>query len=169
MIGLIKIKEGEYKEYYENGNLKIHCFYKDDKLEGEYREYFENKNLHLHCFYKDNKLEGEYKEYFENKNLHLHLFYKNNLLNGKHKQYFDYDSQLCKYYINGQIIIKYFKFKTEFALLKFKNVLNSKIRKPRYKLLDRHFIPDISDIIGTYLFTLSKYNFTGKRIYINDK
>jgi hypothetical protein len=52
----------------------------------------------------------------------------------------------------------------KFALLSFKDILKTIYRKPRYKLLDEIFIKDISNIIGSYLFTLSKLNSNGKRI-----
>ncbi|MGC9183814.1 MAG: toxin-antitoxin system YwqK family antitoxin, partial [Caldisphaera sp.] len=32
-------------EYYENGNVYIKLFYKDDKLNGKYTTYYENGNV----------------------------------------------------------------------------------------------------------------------------
>ena len=54
--------DGEYKEYYKNGNLEYHKFYKDGELDGEYKRYYENENLKYHKFYKDGK-EISKKEY----------------------------------------------------------------------------------------------------------
>jgi hypothetical protein len=132
--------DGEYKLYYGNNEqLFKHCFYKNDKLYGEYKFYYHNAQLYIKCFYKDDKINGEYKIYDKN----------GQLIN-------------CKYYIDD--ILYKFNFKIKFALLKFKDILKSKIRKPKYKVLDQFFVKDISNIIGSYLFTLSKHNKTNKRI-----
>lgn len=54
--------DGEFKEWYDNAQIKIHCFFKDGKKEGEYKQWMDNVHLRIHCYYKDNKLNGEYKE-----------------------------------------------------------------------------------------------------------
>jgi antitoxin component YwqK of YwqJK toxin-antitoxin module len=46
-------KHGEYKEWFGNGQIKILCNYKDDKLNGEYNEYYEDGTLKEKLFYKD--------------------------------------------------------------------------------------------------------------------
>jgi len=45
-------KEGEYKEYYDNGQLCIMCNYKNDKLNGEYKEYDRDGELWKLCTMK---------------------------------------------------------------------------------------------------------------------
>ena len=47
---------GEFKWYYDNGQLRKHCFYKNGKVEGEYKLYYENGQLWEHCFYKDGNI-----------------------------------------------------------------------------------------------------------------
>jgi len=69
--------EGEYKEWYSNGELAIHCFYENGEREGEYKEWYENGQLDTHCFYKDDLREGEYKSWYYNGELWEHCFYKN--------------------------------------------------------------------------------------------
>jgi antitoxin component YwqK of YwqJK toxin-antitoxin module len=69
--------EGEYKQWYNNGQLVIHCFYKNNELEGEYKIWYENGQLFKHCFYRDSKLEGEYKEWDNNGKLIEHSYYEN--------------------------------------------------------------------------------------------
>ncbi len=49
-------KEGEYKEWWNNGKLKCHCYYKEDKKEGEYREWNSDGFLITHYLYKNNKI-----------------------------------------------------------------------------------------------------------------
>ena len=36
------IKEGVFKQYYEDGVLEIEAFYKNDKLEGVKRDYYKS-------------------------------------------------------------------------------------------------------------------------------
>jgi hypothetical protein len=108
---------------------------------GHHKEYYENGQLDIDAFYKNNKREGEFKIYDEE---------------GKIWHY--------SYYIKGEKIIEEFNFKIRFALLKFKDILKIKVRKPIYNELDKYNIKDISNIIGSYLFTLSKLNLNGKRV-----
>jgi antitoxin component YwqK of YwqJK toxin-antitoxin module len=68
--------EGEYKKWYENGKLDVHCFYNDRKLNGEYKHWNENGQLLNHCFYKQGKKEGEYKSWYDNGQLAEHCFYR---------------------------------------------------------------------------------------------
>ena len=45
--------KGEYKEWWANGQLDIHCFYNDKgNLEGEYREWDEYGQLIKYKLYK---------------------------------------------------------------------------------------------------------------------
>jgi hypothetical protein len=180
----------EFKQYYDNGQLYVHYYKINNKKEGEYKEYYLNGHLYIHCFYKNDKqqehkqynfdgypiihyfcnknqqIEGKIKMYYKNGKLYTYSSIKNNNREAKFKEY-DIKGQLKKYeyYINGCLITK-FNFEIEFALLKFKDIFKSKYRKPRYELLDKYFIKDISNIIGTYLFTLSNLNPNGKRILI---
>ena len=50
-------KEGEYKEYYMNGNLKVICNYINNKLNGKYKLYHYNGYLDLICNYVDGKIQ----------------------------------------------------------------------------------------------------------------
>jgi hypothetical protein len=163
-------KDGKYKYYYTNEKLQIHCFFKDDKKNGEYKEYYDNGQLYSHCFFKDDKKNGQYKSYRDNGQLFEYKNYKNYKLNGKYKKYYENILVSYNYYINNNPIIDNFidnfNFKIEFALLRFRDVLKSKVRKPKYELLDKYFIKDISNIIATYLFTMSSLNPNGNRILI---
>ena len=69
-------KNGEYKEYHDNGQLSMHAFYKDDKKNGEYKKWYSNGQLSRHSFYKDDKKDGEYKTWYDNGQLYIHAFYK---------------------------------------------------------------------------------------------
>ena len=47
--------EGEYKKWFSNGQLWIHCFCEGDKLHGEYKRWYSDGQLWEHSFYKDGK------------------------------------------------------------------------------------------------------------------
>ena len=48
-------KQGEFKYWYENGQLRIHKFYRDGKLYGESKSWYDNGQLETHRFFKDGK------------------------------------------------------------------------------------------------------------------
>jgi antitoxin component YwqK of YwqJK toxin-antitoxin module len=163
-LNSIDIHNGQHLIYNKKGGLKISCFYLNNKLEGEYKIYYQNGNISTVYVCHNNNI-IEYKKYYKNAALHIHHYNKNSIKNGTYKEYSKNNKLLFyNYYINDQLIIKNFKFKIEFALLRFKDILKGKIRKPRYELLDKYFIQDISNIIGSYLFALSSLNITEKRI-----
>jgi len=69
--------EGEFKEWYDNGQLRELSFYKIGLLDDEYKAWHNNGQLHLHCFFKNDELEGEYKIWHGNGLLEAHQFYIN--------------------------------------------------------------------------------------------
>jgi hypothetical protein len=68
--------DGEYKEWWENGQPYIHCTYKNGELEGEYKMFYENGQLGEHSFFKEGEEHGEYKSWWENGKLSNHFFYQ---------------------------------------------------------------------------------------------
>ena len=71
-----KLSYGEYKSYYSNGQIYIHCFYKDGQRDGEYKRYYSNGQIYIRCFYKDGKADGKYIHYYSNGQIYAHCFYK---------------------------------------------------------------------------------------------
>ncbi len=65
-------KNGEYKEYYEDGQLCNIYIYSliDGKLNGKFKI----------CSYIDDKINGEYKKYNENGDLIEHSIYDNEII-----------------------------------------------------------------------------------------
>ena len=72
--------KGEYKEWYDNGQLMTHRFYNDEgKRKGEYKVWYPNGQLDIHCFFNDEGVkEGEYKEWDWDGQLEKHQLYRNN-------------------------------------------------------------------------------------------
>ena len=58
-----KQSNGEWKEYYENGSLKIKCPTMSGYLYGECKEYDEEGYLIRKCFMRDSKKNGYEVEY----------------------------------------------------------------------------------------------------------
>ena len=49
-------REGEWLNYYENGQLEYKKYYKDDKFDGEWLYYNKNGQLEISKIYKDDEL-----------------------------------------------------------------------------------------------------------------
>ena len=68
--------EGEFKAWYDNGQLDTHSFYKNNTLHGERKGWYPDGQINVHCFYKDGELHGEYKYWGDNGELFDHKLYK---------------------------------------------------------------------------------------------
>lgn len=56
-------KDGKYKSFYINGELRIETSYKNGEKDGSYEEYYENGQLKIETTYKNNEVCGEFKIY----------------------------------------------------------------------------------------------------------
>ena len=93
--------EGEWLEYYNNGELLAKSNYKDGKKQGEYVVYYKNGGTDITGNFKEGKKEGEWLSYYYKSG---QLFNKNNYKDGK-----KHGEQLL-YYSNGQYMKKsYYK------------------------------------------------------------
>jgi antitoxin component YwqK of YwqJK toxin-antitoxin module len=63
---LKEITNGEYLEWYDNGQQHIKCTYTDGKLNGEYLEWYDNGQQHIKCTYTGGKLNGEFLIWYDN-------------------------------------------------------------------------------------------------------
>ena len=72
----MKLKED--KTYYDNGQLRSHCFRDNNyNIHGEFKTYHYNGQLCAHCFYKNSRFHGEYRSYHDDGELNFCCFYKN--------------------------------------------------------------------------------------------
>ena len=62
----IELWDGEYKKWWDNGQLEVHCWFKDGYLDGEYKEWWSNGQLAIHCWYNHNIRDGEWKFWHPN-------------------------------------------------------------------------------------------------------
>ena len=88
LYGLSQVENGEYKKWFDNGQLEIHCYYENGKLQGEYTKWFMNGNLERHAFYNEGKVEGEYKRWYLNGNLYEQFYYREGELDGESKWWY---------------------------------------------------------------------------------
>ncbi|SNW62837.1 MORN-repeat protein [Orpheovirus IHUMI-LCC2] len=72
-----KKKEGKYEEWWDNGNKRTECYYKDNKLQYKYEGWWNNGKKRIECWYKGDKKEGKYKEWYYNGNKYIKSYYKN--------------------------------------------------------------------------------------------
>jgi MORN repeat protein len=82
-----KLNHGEYKEWYEDGQQRALCFYKDGQREGESKMWYKNGQLWEHSFYKEGQREGECKEWYGNGQPWKLRFYKGGYLEGEYKRW----------------------------------------------------------------------------------
>lgn len=67
--------QGEYKEWWSNGIMAMHCFYVDDMLHGEYKYWHTNGRIGAHYFFVDDEKQGEFKSWNLEGKLNEHCFY----------------------------------------------------------------------------------------------
>ncbi|MDQ0477290.1 toxin-antitoxin system YwqK family antitoxin [Chryseobacterium sp. MDT2-18] len=90
-LGHAQIKEK--KEYYSNGTLKHHSYYKTDSdgwpvREGKWKDYYDNGNLQYFTFYVKGKREGKEEKYYETGELESVESYKNGMSQNDEKTYY---------------------------------------------------------------------------------
>ena len=62
------LRQGLYEQFYENGQLRRRCTYKDGKLNGLYKSFHENGKLEERFTFKNDELDGLYELFYENGN-----------------------------------------------------------------------------------------------------
>lgn len=81
------LKDGLWREYYNNGQLKSEGSYSNGYKEGLHKEWFENGILSLEGYYENNLANGEMKWYHEKGHLAATEQMKNNIRTGLWKIY----------------------------------------------------------------------------------
>lgn len=88
-IPKIPLENGEWKEYYENKQLKEEGHYSNYEKTGIWKYYFENGRIKATGEYIHGKMNGEWKYYFENGEIELETNYVDNEGNGQTKLYYE--------------------------------------------------------------------------------
>ena len=70
-------RDGEFKEYHPNGNLKLTYSYKDGLLEGSWIEYYDDgKTKMIEKSFKKDKLDGYFLQYTAKSAIKEQTYYK---------------------------------------------------------------------------------------------
>jgi antitoxin component YwqK of YwqJK toxin-antitoxin module len=81
-------KSGYYREYFENGNLKmILRFNKKGEKTGNLKIFYENGSLQLSQDFSHDKRHGNFRKYFANGRIKQYKYYQNGMLNGYVKNF----------------------------------------------------------------------------------
>ena len=80
--------DGEYEEYYTNGNIKIKTEYDNGKICGNYTEFYPTGELRIRTHYCGGKIDGEYTEYYRDGTINVKTQYVNGKKIGSYKEYF---------------------------------------------------------------------------------
>lgn len=87
--GAGKMYHGDFKEFYENGKIKISGGYALGQLHGDYYEYNTDEKVILKCRYTNGILNGEHKTFFPSGNISERRLFINGKLQGDRKYYSD--------------------------------------------------------------------------------
>jgi antitoxin component YwqK of YwqJK toxin-antitoxin module len=101
-----KLKHGEYKVYYDNGQLHLRYWFLDGKLNGLCESWYLNGGLLIQQYKKDDVGHGECKYWYGSGRIRGCSFYVNGKLEGDHKQWYDLDSGQLKehgFYKDGAV------------------------------------------------------------------
>lgn len=95
-------KNGVYKEWHDNGVMKLLCNYIDNKLDGEFKRWHENENLMCNSNYSNGRLNGEFSTWYENGNKNTIYHYIDGVHSGEHNVWHENGNLKCKTnYLNG--------------------------------------------------------------------
>jgi antitoxin component YwqK of YwqJK toxin-antitoxin module len=81
--------EGKAVTYYESGKLSTEQFYENGKEDGQFQSFYENGNTQATVTYVQGEKDGRARYYYENGHVHSEGFFKNNKSDGLWKFYFE--------------------------------------------------------------------------------
>ncbi len=87
------VKSGNYKEYYEDGTLKVESIYKNNELSGVWKQFFETGEIEWEVEYVNDFKQGFYKQYYKNGKIQVEGSNNKNLKEGGENRY-DSDGKL---------------------------------------------------------------------------
>lgn len=119
-------KDGEWKDWCDDGQLYYQRFWKNGKKHGECKDWWYNGQIKSQQFWVNGKIEGEWKSWYENGQLSSYTFWKNWRRDGESKKWRE----------DGQLMSQEFWFEG----IRYPRGLLPKLqRKVRQKILYRKF------------------------------
>lgn len=99
------LRDGPYKEFYEEGGVKVQAVYRNDKLDGSYKELYPSGKPKLKTVYRKGLLSGKYAEYNEKGAPSLSAVYREGKLNGVRKELNGRKSIKEDVWLDGEILL----------------------------------------------------------------
>lgn len=98
------LKTGIYKEFYENGILKIKGGFNENLLVGVWKHFYPTSEIEWEVDYSNNYKQGTYRQFYKNGKVKVEGFHNLGLKHGEEKQY-DYTGNETKKlkYRNGEL------------------------------------------------------------------
>lgn len=81
------LKAGVYKEFYENGTLKIESSYSKNNLVGVWKQFYPTKGIEWEVDYSNDYKQGTYRQFYKNGKIKAEGLHNFDLKNGEEKQY----------------------------------------------------------------------------------
>lgn len=160
------VLEGEYKCWYDNGQLYEQSFYRNGKLEGERKAWYENGQIWSSEFYKNGKADGRCISWYGNGQIIIRSFFRdgkhdgkrnywradgqiwrqeffrNGLLNGLSNSWCSDGNPLYRIYVENDRTVDFdLTLKKTIILLGLKRCLHSRLR---FSDINRYLISDLS-------------------------
>jgi antitoxin component YwqK of YwqJK toxin-antitoxin module len=108
MCGLDSLENGEYIQWYSNGQLQTRCNFVNGKRDGEYNSWHANGHPWVQCKYINGQYDGEYKYWYPNGQLQIQCNFVNGISHGEYNSWHSSGQQSSKKtYKNGKIIGEY--------------------------------------------------------------
>jgi len=127
-------EEGECKWWLEDGQLRLHGWYKDGKRHGEWKEWYSNGQIELHCFYNEGYLSGLYKAWQKTGQLIDELNYRNGLRQGYAKCWnYDNRNNYTRFYLFNHHDHRRFNVHQKNIWLKYLRKLRLRVFNKKYK------------------------------------
>lgn len=127
-------KKGEYKEYYQNGELKSFVKFKDGKKDGLSESYFKNGKVSIKNYYQNGLAYGVHQEFFESGRIKIKANYEADQLDS-HCFFYDETGYLKeeRFYING-IVAWEKRYDPDGKLRYFSDFINVKMKRDTIRL-----------------------------------
>ena len=81
-------------KFYDDGSIKLECYYKDNKLNGEYKEWHKNSYPKIEAIFKNGKLDDLFKLYTKDNKLLYRFWFDNGKITQGHIWFCYYNQKI---------------------------------------------------------------------------
>ena len=124
------MKQGAYKEYYENSSLKVTCKYVNDEINGVWRSYYITGEKEWEVEYTNGYRQGSYKQFFKNGAVKVEGVNFEDYKNGNEKQFNENGNLIWEgKYADGQLTGLWRQYNAEGVVINKLKYNNGKLKK----------------------------------------